>query len=124
MIDNRVKIYTDNYKNQYNYYNPLICNYPKNKNVIIKQILFENPNDDDLYTLAIVSWNDVNGANDRLAFRWNITSGEVREKINSNRICIGYPYSPKKEPQWLIIPNFFKYFNAKTFLELAKNLQK
>ena len=105
----RVKTYIDNAGNKYNYCNPLFCEHPKEKKIIVKKILFENPNDSDTYTLAEVSYTDIAGTRDCLAFRWNITTGEKERNKNNNQLCIGYPYSPKKDPQWVILPNILNY---------------
>lgn len=108
MTDNnetRIKIFIDNKGDKYNYCNPFYVKHPKGR-VLIKEILFENPSEKDTYCLAKIVFD----GNECLAFRWNITGDEKNEKKNTNEVCIGYPFSPKKEPQWVCLPNITKYF--------------
>ena len=107
---NTIRIYIDGRGNKYKYCNPVFCNYPKKRKIVIKKILFENPNDRDTYTLAKLDYTDVDGTNECLAFRWNITSGEKVKKKNTEELCLGYPYNARGEPEWVILPNIMKYF--------------
>ena len=107
---NIVRIYIDSKGNKYKYCNPVFCNYPKKRKIVVKEILFENPNDRDTYTIAKVDYTDVNGINECLAFRWNITNGEKVKNKNNDELCLGYPYNARSEPEGVILPNVRKYF--------------
>lgn len=107
--ENRIKSYIDNEGNKYKYCNPLYVKYPKEKNVVIKKILVENPNDDNLFTLAIAEWSNAVERTEKFIFRWNIRVGERVKKKNTDDICVGFPITPKKDPEWIVLPDLFEY---------------
>ena len=77
-IKNPIKTFLMNDGTKYKYYNPYVCTYPRSKaKIVIKKVVFENPSEEDRYTIALVDWTDKSGTWEAFAFRWNVTASEM-----------------------------------------------